>query len=131
MKPSRLIRNIVLLQAESKLRGIEDLAIKAYRKYLEITDPKYLSELTERNICTIIVHFRQLLQIKRKRDLFREGVWKVVFALPSHRRFLSSFVSFIEAKFSLASAISTAHWDKVPCLYLRCFFDIKNLCVII
>ena len=28
MKPSRLIRNIVLLQAESKLRGIEDLAIK-------------------------------------------------------------------------------------------------------
>ena len=49
MKPSRLIRNIVLLQAESKLRGIEDLAIKAYRKYLEITDPKYLSELTERN----------------------------------------------------------------------------------
>ena len=36
-----------LLQAESKLRGIEDLAIKAYRKYLEITDPKYLSELTE------------------------------------------------------------------------------------
>ena len=47
MKPSRLIRNIVLLQAESKLRGIEDLAIKAYRKYLEITDPKYLSELTE------------------------------------------------------------------------------------
>ena len=49
MKPSRLIRNIVLLQAESKLRGIEDLAIKAYRKYLEITDPKYLSELTEGN----------------------------------------------------------------------------------
>ena len=47
MKPSRLIRNIVLLQAESKLRGIEDLAIKAYRKYLEITDPKNLSELTE------------------------------------------------------------------------------------
>ena len=40
-------KNIVLLQAESKLRGIEDLAIKAYRKYLEITDPKYLSELTE------------------------------------------------------------------------------------
>ena len=31
-------KNIVLLQAESKLRGIEDLAIKAYRKYLEITD---------------------------------------------------------------------------------------------
>ena len=25
-----------------------------------------------RNICTIIVHFRQLLQIKRKRDLFRK-----------------------------------------------------------
>lgn len=47
MKPSRLIRNIVLIQAESKLRGIEDLAIKAYRKYLEITDPKYLSELSE------------------------------------------------------------------------------------
>ena len=47
MKPSRLIRNIVLMQAQKKLRGIEDLTIKAYRKYLEITDPKYLNELTE------------------------------------------------------------------------------------
>lgn len=47
MKPSRLMRNIVLMQAQKKLRGIEDLTIKAYRKYLEITDPKYLNELTE------------------------------------------------------------------------------------
>ena len=47
MKPSRLIKILFYYKQKSKLRGIEDLAIKAYRKYLEITDPKYLSELTE------------------------------------------------------------------------------------
>lgn len=45
IKPSRLIRNIVLMQAQKKLRGIEDLAILAYRKYLSIAEPEYLEEL--------------------------------------------------------------------------------------
>lgn len=43
--PSRLIRNIVLMEAESKLRGINIVAVKAYRKYLELTNPEYLKEL--------------------------------------------------------------------------------------
>ena len=81
-----------------------------------------------RNICTIIVHFRQLLQIKRKRDLFRKE-FESSFRAAKSQTFFIFFVSFIEAKFSLASAISTAHWDKVLRLYLRCFFDIKKFYV--
>lgn len=45
IKPSRLIRNIVLMEAESKLRSINIIAVKGYRKYLELTDPEYLKEL--------------------------------------------------------------------------------------
>ena len=81
-----------------------------------------------RNICTIIVHFRQLLQIKRKEICLGRSL-ESSFRAAKSQTFLSSFVSFIEAKFSLASAISTAHWDKVPCLYLQCFFDIKKIYV--
>lgn len=47
MKPSRLIRNIVLLQAESKLKYINIGIVKAYRKYLELTDPEFLKQLSE------------------------------------------------------------------------------------
>ena len=43
--PSRLIRNIVLNEAESKLRSINIMAVKGYRKYLELTNPEYLKEL--------------------------------------------------------------------------------------
>lgn len=47
MKPSRMIRNIVLMEAESKLRLVNVIAVKAYRKYLEITDPEFLKSLDE------------------------------------------------------------------------------------
>ena len=47
MKPSRMIRNIVLMEAESKLRLVNVVADKAYRKYLEITDPEFLKSLDE------------------------------------------------------------------------------------
>jgi hypothetical protein len=47
MKPSRMIRNIVLMEAESKLRLVDVVAVKAYRKYLEITDPEFLKSLDE------------------------------------------------------------------------------------
>lgn len=47
MKPSRMIRNIVLMEAESKLRLVNVVAVKAYRKYLEITDPEFLKSLDE------------------------------------------------------------------------------------
>lgn len=47
MKPSRLIRNIVLLEAESKLKFINIGIVKAYRKYLELTDPEFLKQLSE------------------------------------------------------------------------------------
>ena len=47
MKPSRMIRNIVLMEAESKLRLVNVVAVKAYRKYLEITDPEFLKYINE------------------------------------------------------------------------------------
>ena len=47
MKPSRLIRHIVLLEAESKLKFINIGIVKAYRKYLELTDPEFLKQLSE------------------------------------------------------------------------------------
>ena len=65
-----------------------------------------------RNICTIIVHFRQLLQIKRKRDLFRKE-FESSFRAAKSQTFFIFFCKFYRRKFSLASAISTAHWDKV------------------
>ena len=46
MKPSRLARNIILLEAESKMRKINVIAVKAYRKYLELTDPELLKKLS-------------------------------------------------------------------------------------
>lgn len=47
MKPSRLIRNIVMMEAESKMRYINIASVKAYRKYLELTDPEELKRLSE------------------------------------------------------------------------------------
>lgn len=47
MKPSRLIRNIVTMEAESKMRYINIASVKAYRKYLELTDPEELKRLSE------------------------------------------------------------------------------------
>lgn len=47
MKPSRLIRNYIILKAESELRSFDMLAVKAYRKYLEVTDPEMLKKLQE------------------------------------------------------------------------------------
>lgn len=47
IRPSRLIRNIVLMEAESKLRHLNITAVKAYRKYLMITDPEFLKSLEE------------------------------------------------------------------------------------
>lgn len=47
MKPSRLIRNIVLMEAESKMRYVNIASVRAYRKYLEITNPEELKRLTE------------------------------------------------------------------------------------
>jgi len=45
--PSRLIRNIVIMEAESKMRYINIASVKAYRKYLELTDPEELKRLSE------------------------------------------------------------------------------------
>lgn len=42
IKPSRLIRNIVMMEADSKMRYINIATVKAYRKYLELTDPEEL-----------------------------------------------------------------------------------------
>lgn len=47
IKPSRLIRNIVMMEAESKMRYINIASVKAYRKYLELTDPEELKRLSE------------------------------------------------------------------------------------
>lgn len=47
MKPSRLIRNIVLMEAESKMRYVNIASVRAYRKYLEITNPEELKRLKE------------------------------------------------------------------------------------
>ncbi len=47
IKPSRLIRNIVTMEAESKMRYINIASVKAYRKYLELTDPEELKRLSE------------------------------------------------------------------------------------
>ena len=47
MKPSRLMRNIVMIQTEGWLRKIQDPACLIYKKYLEICDPKLLKELSE------------------------------------------------------------------------------------
>ena len=47
MKPSRLIRNIVMLEVESKMKYINIPIVKAYRKYLELTDPEFLKQLSE------------------------------------------------------------------------------------
>lgn len=47
IRPSRLIRNIVLMEAESKLRHINIATVKAYRKYLSVTDPEFLKSLEE------------------------------------------------------------------------------------
>lgn len=47
MKPSRLIRNIVMLEVESKMKYINIPIVKAYRKYLELTDPKFLEQLSK------------------------------------------------------------------------------------
>ena len=47
MKPSRIIRNIVMLEVESKMKFINIGIVKAYRKYLEITDPEFLKQLSE------------------------------------------------------------------------------------
>ena len=47
MKPSRLIRNIVMLEVESKMKYINIPIAKAYRKYLELTDPEFLKKLSE------------------------------------------------------------------------------------
>ena len=47
MKPSRLIRNIVMLEVESKMKYINITIVKAYRKYLELTDPEFLKKLSE------------------------------------------------------------------------------------
>lgn len=47
MKPSRLMRNIIMEQTESWLRKIQDPAVLAYRKYLEICDPQLLKKLSE------------------------------------------------------------------------------------
>ena len=44
IKPSRLIRNIVLMEAESKMRFINIASVRAYRKYLEITNPEELKD---------------------------------------------------------------------------------------
>ena len=45
IKPSRLIRNIVLMEAESKMRFINIASVRAYRKYLEITNPEELKKI--------------------------------------------------------------------------------------
>lgn len=45
--PSRLIRNIVIMEADSKMRYINIATVKAYRKYLELTDPEELKRLSE------------------------------------------------------------------------------------
>lgn len=45
--PSRLIRNIVIMEADSKMRYINIATVKAYRKYLEFTDPEELKRLSE------------------------------------------------------------------------------------
>ena len=47
MKPSRLMRNIIMEQTESWLRVIQDPAVLVYRKYLEICDPALLKKLEE------------------------------------------------------------------------------------
>ena len=47
IKPSRLIRNIVTMEAESKMRYINIASVKAYRKYLELTDPEELKRFSE------------------------------------------------------------------------------------
>lgn len=47
IKPSRLIRNIVMMEADSKMRYINIATVKAYRKYLELTDPEELKKLSE------------------------------------------------------------------------------------
>lgn len=47
IKPSRLIRNIVMMEADSKMRYINIASVKAYRKYLELTDPEELKRLSE------------------------------------------------------------------------------------
>jgi ABC-type dipeptide/oligopeptide/nickel transport system permease subunit len=47
MKPSRIIRNSILMNCQSKMKMIDITAVKAYRKYLEITDPEYLKFLEE------------------------------------------------------------------------------------
>ena len=43
--PSALIRNIVLEQATGLLGKLNISVIRAYKKYLELTDPKLLEEL--------------------------------------------------------------------------------------
>ena len=47
MKPSRLMRNIIMEQTESWLRIVQDPAVLAYRKYLELNDPTLLKQLSE------------------------------------------------------------------------------------
>ena len=47
MKPSRLMRNIIMEQTESWLRIVQDPAALAYRKYLEICDPQLLKKLSK------------------------------------------------------------------------------------
>jgi len=47
IKPSRLIRNIVMMEAESNMKYINIASVKAYRKYLEFTDPEELKRLSE------------------------------------------------------------------------------------
>ena len=47
MTPSRVMRICTLDQAESIMRFITIGTVKAYRKYLEIADPKELKRLSE------------------------------------------------------------------------------------
>ena len=47
MKPSRMIRNIVLTKAEGSMGKFNAGVVIAYRKYLELTDPELLKKLSE------------------------------------------------------------------------------------
>lgn len=47
MKPSRVIRICALHEAETIMKFITIGTVKAYRKYLEIADPKELKRLSE------------------------------------------------------------------------------------
>ena len=47
MKPSRMIRNIVLTKAEGAMGKFNASVVIAYRKYLELTDPELLKKLSE------------------------------------------------------------------------------------